>query len=161
MWLKPYGFALQLTFSRFETGFPVILRLTHRMNSNDLEHYKVQGTPYIFCYSFGSHLSVRFDVRRTRVELVAILRCVHSVYTWPVSLSLKVYSVFSSALCYCTARLLSSRGRPSSVKPIFSEPVKQINAKFSGKVPFHHISRLIFCFSFCIFDFLWFFFRFR
>ena len=49
--------------------------------------------------------------------------------------------LFSSALCYWTAELLSSRGHPSSVKPIFSEPVKPINAKFGGKVPFHHISR--------------------
>ena len=52
--------------------------------------------------------------------------------------------MFSSALCYCTAELLSSHGRPSSVKPIFSENVKQINAKFGGK---DHISRQLFCFS--------------
>ncbi len=47
---------------------------------------------------------------------------------------------------------------PSSVKPVFSEPVMQINAKFGGKVPFHHICRLFFfvlmCFSkYCTFDF--------
>ncbi len=53
----------------------------------------------------------------------------------------------SSALCYCTmctAELLSSRGRPSSVrhlvrpssvKPVFSEPIKQINTKFGGNTP--------------------------
>ena len=57
---------------------------------------------------------------------------------------------FSSALCYCTAELLSSRRPPSSVrrpsvKPVFSEPVKHINAKFGGKVPFHHISRPYMC----------------
>ncbi len=74
--------------------------------------------------------------------------------------------IFSSALCYCTAELLLSRGRPSSVgrpsarrpssvKPVFSEAVMQINAKFGGKVPFLLISRRFFCFSkFCIFDFL-------
>ncbi len=68
-------------------------------------------------------------------------------------------AIFSS-LCYCTAELLLSRGRPSSVvrpsvKPIFSEPVGHINAKFGGKVPLHHISRPFFYFSkFCIFDFL-------
>ena len=43
--------------------------------------------------------------------------------------------LFSFALCYCTAELLSSRGRPSSFRKssvftVFSEPVKQINAKF-------------------------------
>ncbi len=74
---------------------------------------------------------------------------------------------FSSALCYCTAELLSSRGRPSSVvrpsvrpsvvrpssvKPVFSELVMQINAIFGRKVPFHHISRPFFLF-FKIFHF--------
>ncbi len=34
--------------------------------------------------------------------------------------------------------------RPSSVKPVFSEPVKPINFKFGGKVPFHYISRHFF-----------------
>ncbi len=47
--------------------------------------------------------------------------------------------IFSSALCYGTAELLSSRSCPS-VKLIFSEPVKQINAKFGGQIPFHGIS---------------------
>ena len=54
-------------------------------------------------------------------------------------------AIFSSALCYWTAELLSSVVRPS-VNPFFSETVKQINAKFDGKVPFHHISRLFFFF---------------
>ncbi len=45
--------------------------------------------------------------------------------------------------------------RRPSIKPIFSEPVKHIKAKFGRKVPFDHISRPFFCFSkFCIFDFL-------
>ncbi len=53
--------------------------------------------------------------------------------------------IFSSALCHCTAELLSPRGRasvvrPSSVKPDFSEPVSQIYAKFGGNVYFHHIT---------------------
>ncbi len=45
--------------------------------------------------------------------------------------------------------------RRPSVKLIFSEPVKQINAKFGGKVPFHHISRPFFFVSqnFAIFIF--------
>ncbi len=84
---------------------------------------------------------------------------------------------FSSALCYCTAELLSSRRRPSSVRlsvrpssvtPVFSEPVRHINAKFGGKVPFHHISRpflfvclLLFFQNFaCFFFFLFWFFVF-
>ena len=56
--------------------------------------------------------------------------------------------------------------RPS-VKPVFSEPFKQINVKFGGKVPFYRISKPFFvCFSkFCIFYyffiFIFFFFRFR
>ncbi len=44
------------------------------------------------------------------------------------------FLIFSSALCYWTAELLSSCGHPSvvcpSVKPVFSETVKRINAKF-------------------------------
>ncbi len=81
-------------------------------------------------------------------------------------LPLNVTCFFSSALCYCTAELLSSRGRPSvcrpSVKPVFSEPVGHINAKFGGKVPFYHISRPFFLF-FKILNFWFFtiFFRFR
>ncbi len=69
--------------------------------------------------------------------------------------------VFSSALRCATDVMQASVVRPSvvcrpSVKLIFSEPVKQINAKFSGKVPFHHISRpFFFLFSkFRIFYFL-------
>ncbi len=63
-------------------------------------------------------------------------------------------TIFSSALCYCTAELLSSCGRPSSVKAVFSEPVMQINAKFGEKVPFHHISSPFFFFVFQNFGFL-------
>ncbi len=44
----------------------------------------------------------------------------------------KKWSLFSSALCYCTAELLSSRGRPSSVKAVFSEPVKQCQIWWKG-----------------------------
>ncbi len=64
---------------------------------------------------------------------------------------LVLYALFTSEfLCYCTAELLSLRGcpssrpssvRPSSVKPIFSETVKPINAKIWGKLSVHHISR--------------------
>ncbi len=59
--------------------------------------------------------------------------------------------LFSSALCYCTAELLSSRGRPSSVRPspvdiFFSDTTESINAKFWGQVPIHHISRRFFLF---------------
>ena len=43
--------------------------------------------------------------------------------------------------------------RPS-IKPVFSEPVKHINANFGGKVPFHHISRPFFFFFFQNFAFL-------
>ncbi len=35
----------------------------------------------------------------------------------------------------------SSVVRRPSVKPVFSEPFKQINAKFGEKMPIHHISR--------------------
>ncbi len=47
---------------------------------------------------------------------------------------------------YCSqagVRRRSSVRRPS-VKPVFSEPVKHIDAKFGGKVPFDHISRPFF-----------------
>ncbi len=57
--------------------------------------------------------------------------------------------VFLLALLCATAQQSYCRHvgvrRPSvcrpSVKPVFSEPVRHINAKFGGKVPFHHISR--------------------
>ncbi len=68
-----------------------------------------------------------------------------------------ICSFFSSALCYCTAELLSSRGRPSSVvrrrpsvrRPsvdsFFSDTAEWIiKAKFLGQVPIHHISRPFF-----------------
>ncbi len=86
---------------------------------------------------------------------------------WRVEEGIKASSfVFLALLCataqqsYCRhagVRRPSSVVRPSSVKPVFSEPVKQINAKFGGKVPFHHISRPLFCsFSkFVIFDFFY------
>ena len=50
-------------------------------------------------------------------------------------------TIFSSVLCYCTAKLLSSHGRPtsfhpSSIKPVLSEHGKHINATFGGIVPF-------------------------
>ncbi len=50
--------------------------------------------------------------------------------------------------------------RPSIVKPIFSEPVKQINAKFGGKVPLTISIPVIFFFEFKAFDFYIFFFSF-
>ncbi len=58
-------------------------------------------------------------------------------------------------------RPLSVVRRPP-VKLIFSEPIKQIDAKFGGKVPFRHISKKIFLF-FKILNFLFFMdsFRFR
>ena len=56
----------------------------------------------------------------------------------------QVLTIVSSALCYCTAALLSSCRCPSSVKHVFSEPIKQINATFGEKVPFHHISKQYF-----------------
>ncbi len=48
-------------------------------------------------------------------------------------------NIFSSALCYCTAELPTVVTRASvrpSVKPVFSEHVKHINAKFGGKGTF-------------------------
>ncbi len=38
--------------------------------------------------------------------------------------------------------------RRPSVKPVFSEPVRQINATFGGKLPFYHIFRPVFLFVF-------------
>ncbi len=73
--------------------------------------------------------------------------------------------IFSSALCYCTAELLSWRGRsasigrPTVVSPsvdiVFSETVKLIDTKFYWQVPIYHISRTCFCFlKFTIFFFV-------
>ncbi len=69
----------------------------------------------------------------------------------------------SSALCYCTAELLSSGGRPLSVSPFvvrlsfvkpFSEPVKHINAKFVGMIgTFSPYLQTIFFSKFSICDF--------
>ncbi len=50
------------------------------------------------------------------------------------------WGFFSSTLCYCTAELLSSRGRPS-VDILFSETVKWIDTKFYWQVYLHHISK--------------------
>ncbi len=85
---------------------------------------------------------------------------------WNKSWSLRDFSVhfwFLAMLCataqqsYCRHVGVCS---PSSIRKTFSEHVKHINAKFGGKVPFHHISRAFFLFlfsKFCIFDFLRFF----
>ena len=72
---------------------------------------------------------------------------------------------FSSALCYWTAEPLSSLGRLSSVcpssvlpsvKPVFSQTVKPINATFLGKLPVYRISKHFFVFQ----NFLFFYFFF-
>ena len=70
---------------------------------------------------------------------------------------------FGSALCYCTAEQLSSRGvRCTSIKPIFSEPVKQINVKFGERHLFNFSPDIFFFkilhFWYFFYDFL---FRFR
>ncbi len=73
------------------------------------------------------------------------------LFPWVIRMEVlkKKSFIFSCALCYGTAELLSACGRPSSVRKtrFFSEPVKQINAKFGGKVPFHRIFRRFFLFS--------------
>ena len=88
---------------------------------------------------------------------VCIIFCRH--YTTPCSLrqwkpigdrlEYSYCTVLSSALCYCTAELLSSRCRHASVRPsfvdiVFSDTTEWINAKFWGQVPIHHISRPFF-----------------
>ena len=52
--------------------------------------------------------------------------------------------------------------RRPGVKPVFSEPAKEINAKFGGKVhvPFHHISKLqtfalLILYDFFLFSLTW------
>ncbi len=117
------------------------------------------------CPFFRKQISVTCPfLIRIQVNIDAIHH-VHLVLELPF---IKYYeTIFSSALCYCTAELLSSRGRPSSsVRPsvdiVFSEITEWINAKFWGQVPTHHISRPFFLF-FKILNF-WFFticFRFR
>ena len=66
--------------------------------------------------------------------------------------------IISSALCYCTTELLSSRHAgvrrlSSSVDIVFSDTTEWFNAKFWGQVPIHHISRPFFFqnFKFLIF----------
>ena len=55
----------------------------------------------------------------------------------------------------CDWDLLNPSFIRPSVKTVFSEPVKHINAKFDGKVSFHHISgSFFFCFVFQNFAFL-------
>ncbi len=68
----------------------------------------------------------------------------------------RIYCEFLALLC-ATAQQSYCRHagvRRPSVKPVFSELVMQINAKFGGKVPFHHISRSFFLFVFQNFAFL-------
>ncbi len=55
---------------------------------------------------------------------------------------------------YCRHAGVRPSVRRPSVKPVFSEPVMQINAIFGGKVPFLHISRTFFFFFFQNFAFL-------
>ena len=87
--------------------------------------------------------------------------CTFHVRFFEFSLGSIAPTVFSSALCYWTAELLSSRERPSSVvvRPlpvrclssvdiVFSDTTEWINAKFWGQVPIHHISRLFQNFAF-------------
>ncbi len=71
-----------------------------------------------------------------------------------------VYLIMFLALLDCVSRAIAvawasvvrRRRRPSSVKRVFSETVKQINARFCGKVAIHHMSRPFFLF-FKILDF--------
>ncbi len=74
----------------------------------------------------------------------------------PIKLRPSILVVSFLALLCATAQQSYCRHagvRRPSVKPVFSEPVKHINAKFGGKVPFDHISRPFFFqnFAFCIF----------
>ena len=117
-----------------------------------------------------SQISVLFSLRPAAFELQANLEesalndpkmtlsptrwnvphiCVTSIHKSHISLSFTLWSaVFSSAVCYCTTELLSSRRRnsvcPSSIKRVFSETIKRINARFCEKVTIHHISRPFF-----------------
>ncbi len=87
--------------------------------------------PCSFCFI----CFIRHPVHRTRC-----LMLLSKFFFWHLALLCATSTKQSTT--YCTAELLSSRGCPSpSIIPVFSEPVKQINAKFSGKVPFHHASR--------------------
>ena len=86
---------------------------------------------FTYIFFFESTFSMRYSsYSKTPPGFIAML-------SWPWvclcvnKLSLKVFSIFSSALCYCTAELLVTRAsvvrpsRPSSVKPVFSEPIRQ------------------------------------
>ncbi len=72
---------------------------------------------------------------------------------------IQIVGFFSSALCYCTAELLSSRGRPlyfrrpsvirrSSIDIVFSDTTERINAKFLGNVPIISRGHFIFVFQY-------------
>ena len=88
--------------------------------------------PILHITTPGTQISFRFAPWQAVFELQAILRQVHCMTPkWPfkgtpytcyyypwfqnVTPFPSMATVFSSALCYCTAELLSSRGRPSSV----------------------------------------------
>ncbi len=79
--------------------------------------------------------SVGRDVLCFRPRFLALLDCV------------------SRANAVARASIVRPSVRRPSVKPVFSETVKQINAKFCGKVAIHHISRPFFPFL-KILDFL-------
>ena len=64
--------------------------------------------------------------------------------------SLKISLYILALLCATTHQSYCRHTgvRPSSVKPDFSEAVKQINTTFGGIAPFHHNSKpFFFCFK--------------
>ncbi len=67
--------------------------------------------------------------------------CLSNVHVYALC---KVFLALLDCVSRANAVAQASVVRRSSVKCVFSETVKQINAKFCGKVAIHHISRPFF-----------------
>ncbi len=101
-----------------------------------------------------------FGVLCTKLQFLWLL--LRTIY--PYHAYLWLLSKWFSARLSATAQQSYCRhvGVRPSVKPVFSETIKRINAKFWDKLPVHHIAKLFFfCFqNFKLWSFLRFFFVF-
>ncbi len=143
------------------------MRLSYRCKENCGNKKGLSSRTLVVVHCIA-YCFTKFGLVSYEWQLLEMVAKDHNVVDMDSIIAKGWWNIWFLALLCATAQQSYCRHagvRRPSVKPVFSEPVRYINAKFVGKVPFHHISRpffFLFCFSkFCIFDFLRFFFRFR